>query len=458
MGALKSAISRLSDAPASHREPPSIPSVTKSASRIELDAVQASRDSGIDHDQFAARISRDLESNILLDRRSLQNSVWCLWATNPALAENGVLLQRLVEQIIRSGRRRIFRALAASYLQSFRKDLPGLVAVSSGLSAQANELGAPYTKLHADLAVFDPNKGCFTVAGRALEGRCSVPDILRKSGLGAQTTSGGFAQETTLTALARLQGDADVYGLERLDRVKILALRDDKQLHFEASRAAFANALLLPYRDRRAPDKSVRDKSLELLLDVIGDPRSRSDRWTTMPEARQIALRWFAEQSLRQFLDVVDQVADPNMWKYRRAFWEAVYNKDLIDAAWVVFDASGGRAARSRYGQNTRFAEFSGGVQPGHAVLLLKIGGSLVAEWSHNGRCHIWNDGNDGPRLFRPSYTPFELRATRSGNTDGPRIFSHTHASPDTYSWQEKVAGKIFRLTGVRLARTEYRI
>ena len=177
-----------------------------------------------------------------------------------------------------------------------------------------------------------------------------------------------------------------------------------------------------------------------------------------MPEAWQIALRWFAEQSLRQFLDVVDQVADPHMWKYRRAFWEAVYNKNLIDAAWVVFDASGGRAARSRYGQNTRFAEFSGGVQPGHAVLLLQIGGSVVAEWSHNGRCHIWNDGNDGPRLYQPSYTPFQLRATRSGNTDGPRIFSHTHASPDTYSWQEKVAGKIFRLTGVRLARTEYRI
>jgi hypothetical protein len=353
MGALKSVISRLSDAPARYRDPPSVPLVAKSSSRIDLDALQEARDNGIDHDQLAAQISRDLERNAPLDRRALQNSVWCLWATSPALAENSVHLQRLLEQIVRSGRRRIFRALAASYLQSFRQDMPGLVVVAHALSGQANELGVPYAKLNADLGVFDPDKGCLSVAGHAIERRCSVPDTLRQSGLGAQTANGGFAQETTLTALARLQRDADADGLERLDRVKILALRDANRLHFEASRAAFANALLLPYRDRPPPDKSVRDRTLELLLDVIGDPRSRSDRWTTMPEARQIALHWFAEQSLRQFLDVVDQVADPNMWKYRRAFWEAVYNRDLIDAAWGglrrVWRAHGAVPVRSEH-------------------------------------------------------------------------------------------------------------
>ena len=41
--------------------------------------------------------------------------------------------------------------------------------------------------------------------------------------------------------------------------------------------------------------------------------------------------RWLVKASLRQFLDVVDRVAPPQQWEYRRTFWTAVHEAGLID-------------------------------------------------------------------------------------------------------------------------------
>src|SRR5690606_16101213 len=86
---------------------------------------------------------------------------------------------------------------------------------------------------------------------------------------------------------------------------------------------------------------------------------------------------WLTEQSLRQFLDIVDQTAVERMWKYRRAFWEAVYDGGLISEAWVAFGPLGARLARRAYGPDASFARLETDgkqVEQGHAVLLLKVG------------------------------------------------------------------------------------
>jgi hypothetical protein len=146
------------------------------------------------------------------------------------------------------------------------------------------------------------------------------------------------------------------------------------------------------------------------------------------------------------------------MWRYRRRFWEAIHAKGMIESAWVVFDASGADLAKYTFGKQIKFGRFDGSVQKGHAVLLLSIGGSLVAEWSHNGRCHIWNDGTQGPKLFQSYYSPESLRASGNGNLNTPSRFSQVHDGSESYSWQGKVATRIHSITGVRIRPVEYRI
>ena len=148
------------------------------------------------------------------------------------------------------------------------------------------------------------------------------------------------------------------------------------------------------------------------------------------------------------------------MWKYRRPFWEAVYRKDLISEAWVVFDRQGALIARKAFGKDISFATFDrrGTIQAGHAVLLLRIGRGMVAEWSHNGKCIIWDDAGspDAPKLYRREYSPNELRAP-SGPVDD-RIFACVHHSASTYGWQRKVAARIESITNMRIPQAAYKV
>ncbi|MFL9828813.1 EH signature domain-containing protein [Rhodoplanes sp. SY1] len=176
-----------------------------------------------------------------------------------------------------------------------------------------------------------------------------------------------------------------------------------------------------------------------------------------MRDAEAIVRRWLVRASLLQFLDVVEEKAEPGMWIPRRAFWEAVYKKDLIRDAWVVFDGGGAQRARRSFGNELRFATFSG-VTPGQAVLILAIGTGLVVEWSFSGKCIIWEqaDARDAPRLYQPTYRPGDLRhRTATDDIDKP-VFAISHMGSESYNWQRKVAAKLTRMTGVRLTQADY--
>ncbi|WP_438811224.1 EH signature domain-containing protein, partial [Serratia marcescens] len=68
------------------------------------------------------------------------------------------------------------------------------------------------------------------------------------------------------------------------------------------------------------------------------------------------------------------------------------------------------------FGANTQYARLHSSkrkrIERGHAVLLLKIGNGIVAEWSQNGICNIWHDAHDdtAPKWRRQDYTADEVR------------------------------------------------
>ena len=214
-----------------------------------------------------------------------------------------------------------------------------------------------------------------------------------------------------------------------------------------------------------APAEEIKDKILDIVSARIGDPRTQPQAWARMPEAADVARRWLTRLAIRQFLEIVDETAFAGHWNYRRAFWLSVYEKANVQDAWVAFGLNGARRARNVFGENVafgilerhagRFGHRPKQVEYGHAVLFIKVGDYTVADWSHDGRCIIWQTSDEkAPKLYKDKYSSGDL-APRHAPTGG---IQKTHVSPDTYSWQRYVAAFLRDHCGIRITESDYRV
>ena len=409
------------------------------------------------------RVARDILDRVIatgeLTRREARDAAWCLWETKPELASSRPVVTSLIKATETSGRKQPFRALASSYIASYAPDRAGIAEISAVLMRLASNMGQPWASLQTELNLFHVLEGPKNLARNAIERGISPTEVLSAYGLGALNVQSGFAKFCITRALEQIRDGKQLRHDVRLEFVTTFALREGRELLFEEHAPLVADALLLPFGNE-TPDESVTDRFLAVLLRLFGDPRSQPTKWARMREAAAIVRRWLTKQSLRQFLEVVDKTADDRMWKYRRPFWSAVYERGLISDAWVVFAPVGVRVARRMFGRDISFATFAGGtVQNDHAVLLLRIGRGVVAEWSHSGKCVIWNDADaqGAPRLHAPTYHAAALRSPyHAGSGLSDPVFAITHGGSERYTWQQKVAAKLHQMTSVRIAQHEY--
>src|SRR5690606_766475 len=131
----------------------------------------------------------------------------------------------------------------------------------------------------------------------------------------------------------------------------------------------------------------------------------------------------------------------------------------MIEAAWVAFGPEGTAIARKAFGSEVRFAELfkqMKSVDPGHAVLLMRIGNGVIADWSHMGMCNIWLDAADptAPKLYEERYGSNDVQIrSESSSTD-----AFSHINPPGYTWQRKAATFLYEMTGRRLPASAYRV
>lgn len=224
------------------------------------------------------------------------------------------------------------------------------------------------------------------------------------------------------------------------------------RLRFPSLRAHTAEALLRPFLGT-TPNPAVQQPIQEFLLQTIGHPGAQRDRWQGIPaELRDVLARWLVAGSLEDFFRVLDRTAERRHWLYRKAFWSAYLEKDLIDAAWIIL----GPAARKFVTRNLKDSEndagvlrIGGGATSNHSALLMRIGDLTIAEWSHNGRCRIWSRGNcSAPALYEPVYNRRQLVAGCD--------WEKSHMGSESGSWQGAVALEIERHTRVRLSKSDF--
>jgi hypothetical protein len=423
----------------------------------------------VDLNAVARRFLDDVRQGAVPVPGDWNKIAWCLWTTTPAIAPHDPALAAVLDRVVRMvgvGRIRPYRQLASAYLLDFAADRPGLELISGVLRDGAPVAGAPWDRLQAEYAAFDGADAAAHVARRALEAQTAVRDVFSAAGVAGPLLDGGLARAAHDAGLAIMAAMPIASAAEHVAAVRRWSMRPDKRLVFETSKAAFARAVVGPFGDRM-PAHGERFVVSNLLVSMFGDPRVNRGKWIGMDDVAQVLRRWLTEQSLRQFLDVVDKIAPDHMWKYRRAFWQAWHRADLLQNAWVVFGEDGAVAAMQAFGSSVRFAKFRPGgkkqILPGHAVLLLDFGPCIVADWSHNGRCNIWkkSDKTRPADLNAPVYRSDEVmrpvpKDDSEANLNKTDIFSH-HGS-ENYVWQNRVAERIHELIGVRIPPSDYQV
>ena len=279
-------------------------------------------------------------------------------------------------------------------------------------------------------------------------------DVLRQAGLDAGLARCGFLETGIRECLphAELLLRNDRLDDAQLDRMLTL-LECDGRLRFDdrAMRLAVATALLRPFAERH-PDPATRERLQPFFLRHFGDPRLRSGKhkWSGVPhEIRRVVIRWLVERSLEQFFLLVKETALDQHWRYREAFWRALLPLD--PDIWFVLGPQAEDSLRKMNEKNndTETTAILRGAQGDQSVLLMRMPGVTIAEWSHNGACRFWLDGNPGvPALHKHTYFRYELM--RKAN------FLQRHDGSREGRWQDSIARWMRDNTGVEIERAEY--
>ena len=296
-----------------------------------------------------------------------------------------------------------------------------------------------------------------------LTGTATCSDYLREAGIEGSLARSQFLKSGIRSALLDYYGlltrDAcDARQLQRL--LKVLEFESRLRFGDRQSRQEIAKVLLSPFRDRPPPAKT--KKALQsFFLRHFGDPRlpTSKGKWSGIPEAqRRVVTQWLVERVLEQFLILVKETALDKHWRFREAFWRAFVKESLIDDIWFVLGSSAGRLLERTSSDKAvvqRSAKLRG-ASSDQSVLLLKMPGVTVVEWSHNGSCHMWLDGMPGvPEFYKQEYDAVQLRRSFPYRIqDG--AYSQPHQGSPEGRWQDAIAEWLWENTGLKISRELY--
>ncbi len=405
------------------------------------------------------RLVKDRRHDEILDR-DWRQIPWGLWLPQLELKNDPDLVRAYFGWLSTKNRQKNYRNLIDAYLRFFDQSDQLISAFADEIVKVLHEYNWAWSNRHEKVALFDPEHAPNRIAEAVLDDSRPVHQTLIEQGVGGEISTLGLGAESFKSALARYsnsvtQGqDSDALFSKLMEWANA-----DSGFRFADLRSEFAEALLTPWSDSPAAcPKGIQDRSREALLSLLDDPRLHPGKWIDISERSKAVMRgWLTGLALRQYLEVVDKIAYDYQWRYRKAFWTAYFDKGYMTEAWVVFGPQGARWARQLFDEQTPFGRLDGtGTQNNHALLIMKIGGLTVADWSHDGKCHIWLPNNeDAPKLHGgvDYLDRYKKRDVDYGSDNGGTI----HAASDSGTWQWRVESFIRENTSnVSLSRSDY--
>ena len=310
-----------------------------------------------------------------------------------------------------------------------------------------------------DFELLAPEGGLSFVRKLVKKGDGSLDDVLRQAGLDAGLARCGFLKSGVRAYLPEL----NVFDPDGPDHL-LGFLEYEGGLRFDerTARVEIATVLLRPFVDRD-PDPKVKERLQAFFLRRFGHPRLPSGRrgWFRVSEdLRNVVMRWLVKEAIDKFFQLVEETALDSHWRYRNAFWRAFFDAGMISDAYFVLGRSATRLSRLQRLQmkedSTETIEGITGLLQGadgnQSVLLLKmsgIPGATIAEWSHNGSCRIWLNGNpNSPSLYEPNYHRHVLMSGAD--------LSQRHVGSEQGNWQRKIKQWLRDNTGIEIDRNDF--
>ncbi|MBF0093860.1 MAG: hypothetical protein HQL34_04870, partial [Alphaproteobacteria bacterium] len=423
----------------------------------------SARSSGIDLEELRNRLITANETGKwgIVGTRDWRFASECLSMGQDPLVRDEQFVEAYLAALRYSASLPAFRRLVRYYLMNFDPSLPAFRRIGTFLAEHAADCGS-WGEQNTKLRVFDADEGPRRLAEAAMAAGKDVRTALENIGFTGSLAAARFAGAAFVSACHKVGKSMETLPqpvTEDLHRLANWAVTNGAFVYggVPQAKSALARAMLLPW-SKKTPSDNVREFVLGFMLGLFKDPRLSRATWIGIADdARSVMLRWLTKASLEQFLGVVDEVVAPerkHMWDARRKFWRAYYDREHMREAWVVFGRRGIGYARRLADRKEHpdakdlgFGSFApGSVQDQtQAVLIMRIGSLIVADWSHNGYCHIWHEDDEhAPSLYRQTYTKVELTMSS--------VFEKKHMG----RWQNDVYDFIHRETGVRLSYGEY--
>jgi hypothetical protein len=161
-----------------------------------------------------------------------------------------------------------------------------------------------------------------------------------------------------------------------------------------------------------APADALREFLLDRIIGEWGDPRNkRAEFWSLVdPAARNVIIRWLAGESMDALLTVISKSTGSHMWPPRHHFWKGLYNRGLVDEAWIALSPQAAEIARRMHVQTsdpllTMFGRQVARGRKETCLLIMRIGSHVVVEGSHDYRVHLFSvSDRRAPQLYQERY------------------------------------------------------
>lgn len=295
-----------------------------------------------------------------------------------------------------------------------------------------------YWKRHCEIFQSNPNEYIISLLE---QGDYSFQFILDELGL---------VKETHINSPFMEYAALSIFKSEKLDWQQKISLLEEifYNNRYEASLPHAINAIFedpsirnsIIYKEEFASDEIT--QVLSFLIKRWGDPRANSfenGKWVYIDLELKDYFRFIlAKDDLEIFFKITDELNRDNNWPYRKKFWEAYL--PYIRRTHVMLGKEGQLLAtryNNRNEANTlRFGQLS---NRNKNAFIMQIGTAVLLEWSDNGRLYIIpNCSKNAVEYFFSLSDMSENDLKYEFRTSW--IDPIRHISPDTYSWQRKVA------------------
>ena len=395
-----------------------------------------------------------------------RHSIHVLWDGEPALVERPAIFDRLSSLITSASSAAPLRRLIFSYMSRFDLRRPSISAVGSLISSELKRRSSAkfsaWQRRDSEYNIFSPRTAIKAIPIQLV----AASDILgfeRELGIEGQLSQQGFIVHIWAAALmyleARLKaGESPVPQLERvLDSLEV-----GKKLRFESLRTTTASALLSPWASRPPVTAQLQKRLKDFFLNHLGDPYTRRSNWHGVSaDAVSVMRKWLAQENLRLFFELITQASDADdyatgHWKYRRHFWRAYWERGALDEAWMVLGSSIEKLAKEKLTQGIGYGRLKDGNKL-HAVLLMRVGTLVFAEWSYNGKCRAWaTDDKLCPQIGSLDYHTSDFQRLSMMIDSRYASDGISHINSEAGYWQGLLARFIRDRTRIQVTSREY--